>query len=275
MPKRRPRVSAAKRGASHPAPKTGPSAGRSKAELEALVQERTAALQAANAEAERRAREAKERHTLLQMILDHAPAGITVVGGPPDYPIVVNNRYALERLGRTHASLVGLPAGHHAPTFGLMRADGRVPAPEELPLYRATRDGEVIANEEWVIQRPDGTNITALCNVAPLRDAEGRIVGAVNCWRDITEQKRAEDARRLSDEKFRTAFRANPAGIVLSRLADGQILDANETFLRLFGYARKEALGHTSADLGMWGSPEERSLAVADLLRRDSSGTGS
>ena len=54
------------------------------------------------------------------------------------------------------------------------------------------------------------------------------------------EQNRfqAEEARRLSEEKFAAAFASNPAAITLTRLDDGQFLDVNGTWLTLTGYSR-------------------------------------
>ena len=53
-----------------------------------------AALLAAKEEAERRAREAEEAQSILQAIMEYAPEGITLTGGPPDFPIIANSKHA-------------------------------------------------------------------------------------------------------------------------------------------------------------------------------------
>ena len=45
---------------------------------------------------------------------------------------------------------------------------------------------------EVLIERPDGSRITVVANVVPLRDDQGRITGAINSFYDITERKRLE-----------------------------------------------------------------------------------
>jgi two-component system cell cycle sensor histidine kinase/response regulator CckA len=86
--------------------------------------------------------------------------------------------------------------------------------------------------------------------------------------RDITDRKRSEENLRISEEKFSKAFRAGPDAIVLSRLEDGRILDVNYNFIRLTGFARGEAIGQTSVELGIWMNPKERDHMVA-LIKRD------
>jgi signal transduction histidine kinase len=51
-----------------------------------------------------------------------------------------------------------------------------------------TRDVEIL------IERPDGSRINALVNIVPIKDGEQKLVGAINCFYDITERKRAEEA---------------------------------------------------------------------------------
>ena len=54
----------------------------------------------------------------------------------------------------------------------------------------AARDMEV------VIGRPDGSRITAIANIVPLKNDQGKITGAINCFYEITARKEAEEALR-------------------------------------------------------------------------------
>ena len=171
------------------------------------------AAETASAEAERRAREAEKAQRTLQSLLEHVPEGITMVGGPSDFPIVANSKFAQELLGRPGESLIGMSSGYHVQSYGLYLPDGITRhAPEQLPLYRATRYGETIHDEECIIERPDGTRITVIANVVPLRDAQGQITGAINCWRDITERKQMEEALRESEQRLRLAQQSAKIG---------------------------------------------------------------
>jgi len=58
---------------------------------------------------------------------------------------------------------------------------------------------------------------------------------------DITDRKRAEKALRDSETRYRLLFERNPAGMFRST-PDGKLLEANETFARMFGYASREEL---------------------------------
>lgn len=75
---------------------------------------------------------------------------------------------------------------------------------------------------------------------------------------DITARKRAEEALRMSEEKFSRAFRATPTILVISSLADGRYIEVNESFERTLGYCREEAIGRTSLELNMWENRADR-----------------
>jgi signal transduction histidine kinase/PAS domain-containing protein/ActR/RegA family two-component response regulator len=163
------------------------------------------ALRRAHREAERRAREAGIAQATLHTLLDHVPVGITMAGGPPDFPIVATSKLAAQWLGQPQTAVIGMGAGEHAAQVGVYRADATTrPAPQEVPLYRATRHGATAVDEDWVIRRPDGSAITICVNAVPIRDAEGAIVGGINCWRDVTEQRRWERNRDQVERTLRT-----------------------------------------------------------------------
>ena len=83
--------------------------------------------------------------------------------------------------------------------------------------------------------------------------------------RDITERSVSEEALRKSEERFSKAFRNNPLPITISTEADGRYLDANDAFLKLLGYQRRDVIGHTAAELRFWGEPLDRMEMLREL----------
>ncbi len=76
---------------------------------------------------------------------------------------------------------------------------------------------------------------------------------------DITERKLADEARKNSEEKFRSAFNSSPNSMCITRISDGQIIDANESFCKSLGFILEEVVGKTTPELGIWNDPEQRS----------------
>lgn len=83
--------------------------------------------------------------------------------------------------------------------------------------------------------------------------------------RDITARKQAEEALRLSEDRFAKAFLVSPDAISISRQVDGRLIDVNESFERLFGWTRPEAIGHTVNELKLYADPKEREQIVAHV----------
>jgi PAS domain S-box-containing protein len=78
----------------------------------------------------------------------------------------------------------------------------------------------------------------------------------------------SETSQRESQEFFVKSFQTSPALMIIARLSDGHILEANAGFERASGYSRAEALGHSTRDLGLWKVEAERDRFV-DLMVRE------
>ena len=83
--------------------------------------------------------------------------------------------------------------------------------------------------------------------------------------RDIATRAEMERELKSSEEKFSKAFQASPEAIVISRLDDGRLIEVNESFCRLTGYTRDEALASSPTGLGLWAKPADREAVVGDL----------
>lgn len=114
--------------------------------------------------------------------------------------------------------------------------------------------------QEAVIRHRDGSQRIIQTLIFPLITAQGLGIGSVS--RDITAQKKAEQALRESEELYRKLVSTSPDGIVLTDLA-GTVLYISPRVLTLFGATRaEEALGHNVLERI---SPEDRPRAAADL----------
>jgi PAS domain S-box-containing protein len=214
----------------------------------------------AEAEAARRAQEGllrdlRESEARLRLVTDHTPVLITLCDADKTFRFV-NAPYA-ERFGLRPEDVVGRSfeevlgpeaAAAIEPYVGEVLAGRRVEFETDVP-YRG-----IGTRHMWVAYQPEF-------------DREGRVAGFVSAILDVTERKRAEQRLRESEERFAKAFEASPLALTITSLKTGRLLEVNETFTRLSGYARDEAVGRTTVELGLWAEPEDREAELSSLAR--------
>jgi len=100
-------------------------------------------------------------------------------------------------------------------------------------------------------------------------DDDRRLLGFVADQAAAAVHRQLGEVRqRESQEFFVKSFQTTPALMIIARLADGQILEANAGFEQASGYTRAEALGRTTIELGLWTDARERDRFI-DRLRRE------
>ena len=116
---------------------------------------------------------------------------------------------------------------------------------------------------ELVHRRKDGTEFWGELIVHPILDDQGRLVEIQGITRDVSERKRAEEALRESEERFRRIFDEAPIGAAIVAL-DYRFARVNETLCRITGYSAEELTTLTFKDIT---HPDDLAIDVEQVRR--------
>jgi PAS domain S-box-containing protein len=164
--------------------------------------------------------------------------------------IVTSWNKSAERLfGYTAAEMVGQPITILIP---IDRQD------EEPKILSRLRRGERVDHFQTVRKRKDGSLLDISLTVSPIRNIHGNIIGASKIARDITQQKRAEEALLASEARFRQLANAMPQ-MVWTATPAGDLDYVSEQVTRYFDARPESVLG---AGWLQWVHPDDQELAV-------------
>ena len=101
-------------------------------------------------------------------------------------------------------------------------------------------------------------------SLIPDENAKPRMMGVI---REVTQQRQRQQALNNSEQRFATLFQLSPHMVLLVRIEDGLISEANHFFEKLLGWTAAEAIGRTTVELGLWPDPEQR-LQFIDAINK-------
>ena len=131
--------------------------------------------------------------------------------------------------------------------------------PEEFEILKKLRRGERIDHYETVRVRKNGEKFPISVTISPVKNDEGRVIGASKIARDLT------DRRLLDNRRFRLAAIVDSADdAIISKDLDGIIESWNQGAYRIFGYTSEEIVGRSILHL----IPPELQYEENEILRK-------
>jgi PAS domain S-box-containing protein len=172
------------------------------------------------------------------------------------------NRRAAELWGRSPKP--GDPNERFCGSYRMFRPDGSLLPHHQCPMADVLRSGISVREQEVHIERPDGLRGIALVDIEAIKDIDGNIVGAVNCFQDITERKRSEaqivNLAREAEHRTKNILSTVLATVRLSRA------DTSDDLKQLIeGRIAALAKVHGLFVQSRWAGAELHSLATQEL----------
>jgi PAS domain S-box-containing protein len=181
----------------------------------------------------KRAEEAlKKSEERLRQFFENDPEYCFLVS--PEGKILDINTSALTALGYRKEEIVGEPL--------LTTIYARSSQEKARELFVKWKITGRLQNEELKIITNNGDERTVLLSADAIKKADGSILHSISVQRDITERKRAEEALRESERRFRMIFDSAADGLIRVD-QHGVLTDINPSLEEMTGYDRQEFIG--------------------------------
>jgi PAS domain S-box-containing protein len=187
----------------------------------------------------KRTRTLREREEQLRLYAQHSPAAIAMLDRDMKY-LVVSHRWGTDyRLG--DQPIVGRCHYEVFPEIQQRWKD----------IHQRCLMGKIEKCDEEPFLRADGRTDWIRWEIQPWRQADDSIGGLIMFTEDITARKQAVEMLREGETRLIKAFRSSPVALTIGRMRDQQLVEVNDAFSSLLGWAREEAVGRSLTDLAV------------------------
>jgi PAS domain S-box-containing protein len=178
----------------------------------------------------------REANRTLQALIEYSP--LAIIGMDVDMTVKTWNPAAELVFGWSKAEVIGRPN----PIVPEQKED------EYRSLIEELIQGRVYRAKELQRQRKDGVLLDLSASLAALQDTNGKFMGVMAVFEDVTERKRMEEALRETGTRLQTLIDAIP-DMVFFKDAEGRHLLVNKAHEEFFGHSLEDIQGKTVEDL--------------------------
>ena len=196
-------------------------------------------------------RESEERY---RTVFETANDGIVII--TPDGRVISANKRILDLAGLSEKD-IGSPLSK----YGIIPPNSLAIIQEKM---RQRLAGKEIGPYEVELHPKEGKPKIIEINATLLRDANGKVIGDLSIIRDITERKRAMQALRESEQKFRTLVEKSQ-DLVILRDASDNIKYVNPACRTILGYGQEDLIGKSPNVFRSLFHPDDRELSEKKL----------
>ena len=133
---------------------------------------------------------------------------------------------------------------------------------EQAGIIRRLRQGQAVADLQTVWRCKNDSEIHVALSVSPIKDTHGQVIGGTAIARDITQQRKAAEALRISEERLRLTVENATDYAIFSTDLQRTVTIWNSGAQRVLGFTESEVLGH-SADIIF--TAEDRAAGAPEL----------
>lgn len=175
------------------------------------------------------------------------------------YRVVAWNPYMAESTGLDASQVIG------AHITDVMRSGTR---DLFMPLLQRAMAGEVVGSPPAsMVNQKTGRKLWGQAMCGPLRDAAGKLLGIIVIGKDITEQVRAEQELRKSEELFRSLAEHAPEGLAV--ITNARLAYVNLAMMRICGVERPEqVIGQLATGLLPLADRDRIAVLMAETIQR-------